>query len=69
MHGAFDEIESWAKENPEAALGGFAGVRQQTVDDQRLRRPKNEASGTTLIGFTDTGDQIRVRWFPHYRPS
>lgn len=69
MHGAFDEIESWAKQNPEAALGGFAGVRQQTTDDPRLRRPKNEASGTTLIGFTGDGNQVRVRWFPHYRPG
>lgn len=69
MQQAFRDVESWAVANPDVGLAGLAGIREQISSDPVLNRPFNATSGTTLIGYTDAGQQIRVRWFPHYRPD
>lgn len=67
MGTAFQELESWAAAHPEEGVSCLAGVRQDSSDDPLVNRPFNSASGTTLIGYTDSGKQIRIRWFGHYR--
>lgn len=65
---AFGALESWAISHPNADVAGLGSIRENVSDDPGLSRPFNKASGTTLVGYTDAGQQLRVRWFPHYRP-
>lgn len=66
---AFRAIEAWARENPQAAVAGFGSVRQAIVSEEKFRSPYARTTGAALIAFTPSGDQLRVRWFRHFRPD
>ena len=58
-------IGEWAKENPADDVRGMAVVAQSPHLAPINRVPVWPNTQPALIGFTETGDQIRVTWFDH----
>lgn len=57
-----DALGNWAQAHPEERLAGCAAIYQ----NPHLGAHPVEPSGLTLIGYTKSGQQIRVLWFNHY---
>lgn len=62
-----DVLEPWARDHPEEGIMGIAGVIQNPVLVERPRLPTSPVGAFTLVGYTDSGEQIRVAWFDHAR--
>jgi hypothetical protein len=66
MQAGRDFFERWSQETGERAHG--VGVVIQSPDlREHSRTPKWPRSGLNLIGYTNSGQQIRVAWFEHAR--
>lgn len=62
---AYDVLERWSLDHPEAALMG-TGVIVQNPDLHAHRTfAISPTTGLALIGYTRGGERIRVAWFPH----
>lgn len=57
----YNDICEWAEEHPEAGIAGIGAIYQ----NKKLGKHPVEPSGLTLVGYTPSGDQIRINWFRH----
>lgn len=62
-----DRLSDWSRENPDPRACGMATIVESLLLSELSRLPVWPASGLTLIGHTEIGQQIRVVWFDHAR--
>lgn len=62
---AYKDLEAWAAENPDEKMMGMGVVIQSRALAEFSRQPVWPQTGLTVIGYTKTGQQIRVAWFKH----
>lgn len=66
---AYRALESWAIRNPAERVAGFASIRQSRYLIENYRSPYSRSTDAVLLGYTEKGYQVRVRWFDHFRPG
>lgn len=71
---SFSILARWAAANPIHGPAGMAMVLQSGALADVARKPfwppresNTPSAGMGLVGYTDTGEQIRVAWFDSYR--
>jgi len=62
---AFDVLERWSQEHPEAQLMGIGAVIQSRALVEHDNHAVWPDTKLTFVGYTNDGYQFRVRWFPH----
>lgn len=58
-----DALEQWSRDNPQEKVFGMAAIYQS----DKLGHYPIGVSGLTLIGYSASGEQVRVYWFNHLR--
>jgi hypothetical protein len=66
-----DQLERWSFENPNEQVLGMAAVVPGNRYGEERRDPVWSWGGLTLnlVGYTRTGEQVRISWFRHARVS
>lgn len=62
-----DTLSDWSRRNPEAHACGMATVVESPLLSEFAKLPQWPASGLSLIGYTEQGQQLRIVWFEHAR--
>jgi hypothetical protein len=62
---AFDVLERWSLEHPEAQLMGIGSVIQSRALVEHDNHAVWPDTKLTFVGYTNEGYQFRVRWFAH----
>lgn len=60
-------LENWARDNPEEEVAGVAIVMEASFQANRRMPPVTPTNKTVLVGFNESGHQIRIKWFDHIR--
>lgn len=62
-----DLLEQWSLNNPGEKIIGLMMALETDKFAEQQRDPQRTEAGLTLnfVGYTRTGDQIRVAWFKH----
>jgi hypothetical protein len=62
-----DLLAEWSSNHPDERVLGMAAIVQSPQLDALSRLPVWPASKLTLMGYTESGLQIRIVWFDHAR--
>jgi hypothetical protein len=62
---AFDVLERWSLDHPEAELMGIGSVIQSRALVEHDNHAVWPDTKLTFVGYTNDGYQFRVRWFAH----
>lgn len=60
-------MSAYSKEHPSLHLFGMMTVRQASYQATRMTPPRTPTTGSTLIDYTEKGQQRRINWFDHAR--
>lgn len=63
---SWDVLSEWSREHPAEQVKGLAAVVQTPLYKDFRKKPV-WADGFAVVGYTDQGEQVRVRWFAHAR--
>lgn len=64
---AFRVIGQWSKAHPAEQVAGLGSVRQSAHLTENFRSPYGRSIGAAMIGISESGDRVSVRWFDHIR--
>lgn len=64
---AIDVLQQWSLENPQKRIAGICTHYDAPYLRAGNRPPVSEIHRFFLCGYTDSGRQVRVRWFDHTR--
>ncbi|MBI1260337.1 MAG: hypothetical protein GC184_01295 [Rhizobiales bacterium] len=62
---SYGVLKQWSMDHPEEKVMGAAGVLQSSALTAKKRPPSSPVGAFVLMGYTPTGEQIRVSWFDH----